>query len=688
MSSVFPVDPSTPAFDAQDEVARRFANVRSLLGQGRFAEAVQHYSAVIQLCPDHLEGLLTGGRRQVGESEDGPALAKTLVKAALSLDPENPYALHRLGLICQRQGDFEEAVNCFEQALSRQADYGEAWSSLGLLLLETKRFEEAILCLDNVISINPDDASAFANRSLAEKALGRLEPALTDLDRALALDPDNTQTQLDRAALLEACGRHDEALSGLMRVIERNDGDAILLNHIGCLLIEWHRFDEAIVCFDRAITRDASLAMAYNNRGLARKALGHFASALLDIDQSVALAPAVAATHLNRGTVLKSLYRYEDALNAYLKAIELDRENPDLYNNCGLLMGEIRQFEVALQCFDKAIELKPETAAYHWHKSMVLLRQGNLAEGWASFEWRTRLPAALESYCRPHKRWQGSEALAGKSILLHGEDGLGDTLQFCRYAKHVAATGARVVLEVPKTLVGLLSRLEGVSDVIEKGAVPPPLDYQCSLMSLPRVFGTTLATIPAEIPYLFAEPDKAAIWRQKLGPRSKPRVGLVWNGGFRLKQPETWWANEQRNLAFAKLASLNLAGVDFFSLQKGLVAEAELRELRSSQWPTSNLFDFTGDLNDFADTAALIDQLDLVISVDTSTAHLAGALGKPVWILNRYNACWRWLLDRADSPWYPTARLYFQETPGDWEPVLKQVRADLADWASDAIQRA
>lgn len=685
MSSVFSVDSSTSAFDRRDEVARRFADVCSFLKQGRLAEAVRHYSGVIQLCPDHLEDLLAADPRRCSKNEDGPALAKALVKAALSLDPENPYAHHRLGLICQRQGDLDEAVYCFEQALMRKADYGEAWSSLGLLLLETKRFEEAIRCLDNVISIDPGDAAAFANRSLAEKALGQLGPALADLDRSLVLNPEATQTQLDRAALLEASGCHEEALNGLMRVIERHGGDAHLLNRIGCLLLEWQRFDEAIVCFDRAIVSDAGLAMAWNNRGLARKALGHFESALADIDRSVALAPTVAATHLNRGTVLKSLYRYEEGLNAYLKALELEGESGDVYNNCGLLLNEIRQFDVALQCFDKAIELKPEAAAYHWHKSMVLLRQGNLADGWALFESRTRLPAAVESYRRAQQRWQGCESLAGKSILLHGEDGLGDTLQFCRYAKLVAAAGARVVLEVPKTLVGLSGSLEGVSEVVEKGAALPPLDYHCPLMSLPHAFGTTLATIPAGIPYLFAARDKAAIWRQKLGPKLKPRVGLVWNGGFRLNQPETWWSNEQRNVAFAKLASLNLAGVDFFSLQKGLVAEAELRELRSSQWPTSNFFDFTGELNDFSDTAALIDQLDLVISVDTSTAHLAGALGKPVWILIRYNACWRWLLDRTDSPWYPTARLYAQTSPGDWDPALTQLRADLVEWASAAI---
>ena len=274
--------------------------------------------------------------------------------------------------------------------------------------------------------------------------------------------------------------------------------------------------------------------------------------------------------------------------------------------------------------------------------------------------------------------WLGDGTLAGKTILLHCEQGLGDSLQFCRYTTLVARLGARVVLEVPPALRNLFAALDGVAELVVLGDPLPHFDCHCPLMSLPLAFGTTLTTIPADAPYLRADAAKVLRWRQRLGERRRPRVGLVWSGGFRPDQPELWAVNSRRNVPLSMLASLAGLALDFYSLQKGQPAEAELARLTASGWDGPHIADVSAELGDFSDTAALIEALDLVVSVDTSTAHLTGALGKPVWILNRFDTCWRWLLDRTDSPWYPTARLYRQPTAGDWGAVLAQVRADLA----------
>jgi hypothetical protein len=279
---------------------------------------------------------------------------------------------------------------------------------------------------------------------------------------------------------------------------------------------------------------------------------------------------------------------------------------------------------------------------------------------------------------RPWPLWLGKESIAGRTILIHAEQGLGDTVQFCRYAKLLAERGASVILEVQAPLLKLLEGAEGVSRLIASGSEwPPDIDYQCPLMSLPLAFATTLASIPADVPYLSSNPEKVSFWREKLGERQKLRVGLVWSGGFRPEQPELWAVNSRRNIPLSKLAPLVHPEIEFYSLQKGQPAESELAELRAGGWEGPELVDFTGLLTDFSDTAALIECLDLVISVDTSIVHVAGALAKPVWVLNRFDTCWRWLLQRSDSPWYPTLRLFRQERPGDWDGVVERARTEL-----------
>jgi hypothetical protein len=344
----------------------------------------------------------------------------------------------------------------------------------------------------------------------------------------------------------------------------------------------------------------------------------------------------------------------------------------------------MQRVDEALDSYDRAIALKSDYASGYVNRALGLLLAGQYERGWADYEWRWK---DSSSWVIKEKRnfsqplWLGQENLSGKTILLQSEQGYGDTIQFCRYVGLVADLGARVILEVPLALSPLLGSLEGLAQLVVHGESLPSFEYYCPLLSLPLAMGTTLAHIPARIPYLAANEERRHIWRQKMGDRARLRVGLVWSGGFRPGRPELWSVNERRNVPLAGFEEFADLDVEFYSLQLGQVT-SELTQLAGSGWRGPALKDFTGEIRDFADTAALIDHLDLVISVDTSTAHLAGALGKPVWILNRFDTCWRWLIDRDDSPWYPTARLYRQERPGDWPAVLERVRLDLQQWVS------
>jgi hypothetical protein len=330
--------------------------------------------------------------------------------------------------------------------------------------------------------------------------------------------------------------------------------------------------------------------------------------------------------------------------------------------------------------YDRALELMPELAAAHCNRANIHLVNGNLEAGWADYEWRMKVDSshlARENRTFDRPLWRGDSPLSGRTILTYSEQGYGDTIQFCRYVGKLAAIGARVILEVPAPLVSLLESLPGASCVVARGAEMPDFDCHIPIMSLPFAFRTTLATVPADIPYLSPDPRKVLFWSRLLGPKRNLRVGLVWSGGLRPDEPEVWAANRRRNIDLERLAVLRHPKIEFYSLQKGLPAESELADRRRRRWEGPTIVDHTSRIQDFSDTAAFLSQLDLLISVDTSTAHLAGAMGKPVWMMNRYDTCWRWLLDRRDTPWYPSFTIYRQRSVGDWDEVINRVRADL-----------
>ena len=573
---------------------------------------------------------------------------------------------------------YDDALSAYEKALQLKPDLEAAYVGRGNVYLQTKRLAEALAQYEKALSLRPNAAIPRFSRGNVLYRMKRYDEALADYDAALSLDTGLADAWLGAANVHyqaghfeDAASRYDKALSLKPELADAWLGRGNVFNEVG-------RYGEALADYDRALTIKPELAAAWLNRGNVFYELKRYDEANLAYDKALEHDPDLASAWLGRGNIFSDLQHYDDALVAYDKALSLEPDLAAAYNSRGFLFQLMMKVDAAIADHDRAVALRPHDAHAHFNRSLALLLVGDFEEGWKEHEWRWKTKQQRPTVRHfPQPLWLGEELLVGKTILLYGEQGLGDSIQFCRYAKLVAELGARVILEVQKPLVQLFSTLAGVTELIEMGNPLPAFDYQCPLMSLPLAFRTTPTTIPNEVPYIYCEQRKSEHWKRKLGDWRKPRVGLVWAGGFRPTQPHVWRVSERKNVPFAKLANLRDANVEFYSLQKGAHAQAELTELTNKKWEGPRIVDFTNELDDFADTAALMDNLDLIVTVDTSTSHLAGALGKPVWILNRFDSDWRYPPGRCDTPWYPTAKIFRQTRPNDWDDVIWRVRQHL-----------
>lgn len=535
-------------------------------------------------------------------------------------------ALHQRGQLSQAQGLYEEILNTYP----KQAD---CLHLLGVIAYQTRNHQRGLELISKAIALSPNDASFYSNQGLVLKELNLLDAAISSFDKAIALQPGYAEAYNNRGNVLKELKRLEDAIASYDQAIALKENNAEAYNNRGVTLQEMKRWDAAIESFGLAIASRADFAEAYSNRGIVFKELNQPERAIECYDKAIALKPGYAEAHSNRGNALK----------------------------------ELKLLDAALSSYDHAIALKPDYAEAHWNKSLALLLGGELKKGWQEYEWRWQ----YDSFTSPRRKfaqplWLGKESLIGKSILIHCEQGLGDTIQFCRYAARVAELGARVVMEVPGILAGLLKGLEGVDEWVVTGNDLPDFDFHCPLLSLPLAFATTLDNIPSAQAYLQAEPEKIKQWKNHLGPETRPRVGLAWSGRPDHKN------DHNRSITLENLLPYLPSGLDYFSLQK------EVRDTDLATLERQNLVKHYGDsLTDFTDTAALCALMDIVLCVDTSVAHLAGALGKPTWILLPFRPDWRWLLDRSDCPWYPSVHLYRQTNSRDWLGVFKQVREQL-----------
>jgi tetratricopeptide (TPR) repeat protein len=621
--------------------------------------------------------LFQRGNDHVSQQQWG--LALECFREATRLDPRHAEAHAYLGNVLRQQGELDAAVLAYDKALAIKPDYAEVHYNRGTILQQTHQLRSALESFDTALAINDALMQAHRRRGDVLWEMGELQMAEASYQRAIALMPDNVELHASRGALQMAMGSLQDAVRSFDVAVGLKPDLARVYSNRAHAQAQMGLLDEAFASHDQAVLLDPRDAQIHFNRGSLLTDLRDWRGAEQSYQVAIALKPDYADAYCNLGLSQQEMGQVDVALASYARALALNPREATVYNNRANLFRSKKLFAEARSDYREALALDPDHAEAHFNNGQLALLQGNFSVGWPEYEWRRQIEEA-KAYAqrtRPEPAWHGGLSLQDKRILLHSEQGLGDTIQFCRYAGMVAALGADVALEVPPALRELLADLDGVSELVVAGATLPLVDYQCSLMSLPGAFRTTLETIPAVVPYIHADPPRITRWQEMLGARNRPRVGLAWSGNPMQRN------DHNRSMTLSQLLDHLPSEFEYYSVQKE-IREADKETLRLN--PSINL---CGPyLETFADTAALLQTLDLVVSVDTSIAHLSGALGKPTWVLLCFLPDWRWLLDRRDCPWYPTATLYRQPAVGDWDSVMSEVKADLFAWDQTYVPRS
>lgn len=515
------------------------------------------------------------------------------------------------------------------------------------------------------------------NTGMTLKLMSRLSEAEDCYRRLIAIKPDCAEAYANLGNVLKDSDRLNEAESCYRMALNIAPHLAGVHFNLGTLLQEAGRLEEAEICYQHALQINPDFIEACSNLANTVKESGRLNEAEIYYRQALHIKPDSPDLHCNLGVILKDLGRFQEAQTSCLKALQMYPDFAGAHNNLGIIHKESGHLIEAEECYRRALNIQPDYAEAHSNLAITLLSRGELKTGWKEMEWRWKTPqmqSGWRHFSQP--QWHGEDA-KGRTLLIHAEQGFGDTLQFCRYASLAAESGLKVILEVQAPLVKLLRSLSGIDQVIELDETLPPFELHCPMLSLPLAFKSTLETIPSAPAYLKADRVQVEAWQKRLPvlPSEGYRVGLVWAGNSHTHWPQAALIDRQRSLSPEQLAPvLSLPGFSFFSLQKE----------RAGTHDNLPIIDFMHEMQDFSDTAALIVNLDLVITVDTAVAHLAAALGKPVWILNRFDSCWRWFREREDSPWYPTVRLFRQTKPGDWETMIDKIVVELCQFVHHA----
>ena len=605
-----------------------------------FVAAADAYEQVIKLRPNNCAALT--GLSYICLINDNFDGALTLSTRSIEIEPLQPLALYNQGSALLSLGRASEAISSFENALKINASYFEAHVSRAIALRALNRFDGAIESYKRALELRPGDATALNGMGNVLRIVGRLNAALTCYEGALIARPDYAKAHHNRGSVLASLDRVGEALASFMR----------------------------------AILHEPKYVDAYISRAHLLFHCGDAAGAVADFSMAIELGADTAEIYYGRGLAFYEMSLIEDAEGDFRRAVSLQPDFAAAYNNLGVVQKELQRLDQAMKSYDLSISLDPINPSPAFNKALCQLLAGNYVEGWAGYEKRLELPTANPSNSAlPGIRWSGAQCLENKTILLYAEQGLGDTIQFCRYIPMVTALGAKIILQVQWPLRRLLSTLAGVVYALGPDDIPPPCDFHCPIMSLPLAFRTHPAMMPRKVKYLDVDSKTREFWRFRLQTLNGLKVGLIWAAGTRPALDRgAKVLNERRSIPLGVLAPiLSLPGVSFISLQKGIPSQ-EAFFLREH----FEIYDHMALASDLLDTAGIIDNLDLVISVDTSVAHLAGALGKAVWLLNRFDTDWRWSLHTEDSVWYPSMRQFRQPNAGEWLPVVLQVRSALS----------
>ena len=604
------------------------------------------------------------------------------------------------GIALMRERQFGAAEASFLSLLKAEPRNADGHYFLGLTLAQAGRLEEGAGHMRRAIALNPRDPRYQLNLSIALMQLGEYEQALISLDRTVALDPKSVHAHFNRGTILLGLNRPDQAIAAFERTISLQPDFAEAYNDLGCALREKHLHARSLAAHQKAVSLQPDSAAFQINVAMALSSLRRNAEALPLIDQVLRVMPGDEAALLVRAQALIGLNRAQEALpvidavlatnphdlkaqiwrsTAFIRlgkpekalaiAEEVCRiapENVLTHLARAQAMVQLNRLDEALASYEQVLKLAPDDTDAIWGRGLTLLTLGRFEDGWADYEARKRKP---EVYDKPHYAkplWLGQESLKDKRLFVYWEQGFGDTIHFSRYVLLAAAAGAKVAFSVQDPLLRLFKdRLPNVA-VMGSNDAPAEFDLHCPLLSMPLGFGTRLETIPCmEGGYLKAPAQDIAAWRQRLAPAGR-RIGLVWSGS------SSHLNDFNRSIPLARLQGLLQQDHAWISLQK------EVREADRPALEASGILDLSAELRDYADTAALISALDLVITVDTSVAHLAGALGKPCWVMLPFAPDFRWLLDRDDSPWYSGMRLFRQPRPNDWDGVVERISMALS----------
>jgi tetratricopeptide (TPR) repeat protein len=573
--------------------------------------------------------------------------AEKIYRQVFAEHPNQPDALHLLGLLVSQMGRHDAGIDLIRQAIAINATNADYHNNLGTVLRDNGKLDEAIASFNQAIQLKPD-AAAYNNLGTAMREKNRLEDAVAAYRQAISRNPRFAQAHNNLGNALKDLGQLTQAIAAYRRAIQLKPDYAGAYGNLSIALREHGEIEASIMAARRAIALRPDDAQAHSNLANSLTEHREFAEAITVARRAIELKPDLAKAHSILGSALANVGEIDQAIQCFLQALRIKPDDVDGHYNLGTALsahisnalgGRIK-FEQSIAALREAIQLKPDYAQAHWNLGLLLLLRGELEQGWPEYEWRWKNKQMARSPQFSQPRWNGDD-LAGKTILLYAEQGFGDTIQFARYVPMVAARGGEVLLCVQPELCGMLSSLAGVGRIVPADKAMPHFDLHYPLLSLPMLFGTTLQTIPAVEPYLTVDPVKAVRWRERLPTDNRRKIGLVWAGRAKPVADRSLDPSLLKPLA-------EVEGTWFCSLQHG---EAP---------PPAGLAlaDWTDQMQDFSDTAALISNLDLVITVDTAVAHLAGALGKRVWVMLRHVPDWRWLLDRTDSPWYPTMRLF------------------------------
>lgn len=606
--------------------------------------------------------------QQAGEFKQ----AKRKFTSLLKLYPKHPIVMTSLGSIELATGDIETGVKWLEKSLAIESKQTTTLSVLSIGYNKLQRFNEAVKCADEAIAMNPDYAEAHVNRGNALKSLERYDEAVGSYKRAILIDDADADGHFNLGCLLNQLGQYEAAAPVLQRCVELRSNDSVAAKFYADVLFKLKKYDEAISYYHQAIKLDGKNVDAYFGRGVAQLGIKAYDRAQQDFKSVIKFNAKYAYAYVNLALALCRLGRYKEAVATNQVAMKLLSKSENglimTLNNQGLFLVGMQCLDEALVFYNQAIEKDVNCFEAYWNKSHLHLLQGDFKQGWSLYEyrWKTFFKGHQRSYSQP--LWLGKQNLSGKTLFIYPEQGLGDYIQFCRYIAMFESLGAKVVLEVPKTLATLIPSIKGSYKIVEPGSIVPPFDFHCPLLSLPLAFNTELETIPADIPYIYADAKKTKTWKATLGNSDKLRVGLVWSGSVGHEK------DYERSIPLAAMKSLFSLPVEFHALQK---------EIRPNDMKAAENFELLGlhqdALGDFSDTAALIENMDLVIAVDTSTAHLAGAMGKECWVLLQYAPDFRWMLNRSDSPWYPSITLFRQPSDNNWKSTLDEVKAKLEE---------